>query len=137
MLLITKAEPDDAECFDFFETSQSSRDLYIIFYYLSSRRKLIHLFLAPLLLLHIAASVQVLFSLSLHAKMFLNIPLLLAVIICNVITTEAYPTQVPLSALEAERVPGNNGNATFCTVPRSEQLFQIWFFDIAPEPLLT
>ena len=43
--------------------------------------------------------------------------------------------QVPLPTMEVERVPGVNGNATFCTVPRSEQLFHIHFFDIAPMPV--
>lgn len=33
-----------------------------------------------------------------------------------------------------KNVPGHN-NATFCRVPRGEQLFQVEFLEIAPDPV--
>jgi hypothetical protein len=40
----------------------------------------------------------------------------------------------PAMVLKNESVPGNN-NATFCGVPRAEQLFHVDFLDIAPFPI--
>jgi len=33
-----------------------------------------------------------------------------------------------------EKVPGHN-NATYCRVPRGEQLFEVEFLEIAPDPV--
>lgn len=67
--------------------------------------------------------------------MIIHISFILAAIICSIVITTGHETQVPVPTMKTEHVPGVNGNATFCTVPRSEQLFHIHFFDIAPTPV--
>ncbi|KAI1379820.1 hypothetical protein F4677DRAFT_442019 [Hypoxylon crocopeplum] len=42
--------------------------------------------------------------------------------------------QVIAVATPEEKVPGNN-NATFCAIPKEQQLFQVEFLDIAPSPI--
>jgi hypothetical protein len=61
--------------------------------------------------------------------------LIFAAAFCSFSSVAGYAMQTPLSFSEAEPVPGVN-NVTYCTVPRSEQLFHIDFFDIAPLPIL-
>ena len=60
--------------------------------------------------------------------------LILAAAFFNISSAAGYALQTSLSFSKAEPVPGVN-NVTFCTVPRSEQLFHIDFFDIAPLPV--
>ena len=60
--------------------------------------------------------------------------LILAAAFSSFSSVAGYAIQTSLSFSDAEPVPGAN-NVTFCTVPRSEQLFHIDFFDIAPLPI--
>lgn len=67
--------------------------------------------------------------------MFPHTPIALAAIFCSIVTATAHVTQNPLFTLDAERVPGRNINTTYCTVPRSEQLFHVNFLEIQPTPI--
>ena len=47
---------------------------------------------------------------------------------------EGTASTIMASADQQIRVPGNN-NATFCTVSKEKQLFDIEFLEVAPSPL--
>lgn len=62
-----------------------------------------------------------------HYIMLPNVSLILAAAFFSFTAVAVKTIQMPLAISETESVPGVN-NVTFCTVPRSEQLFQINFF---------
>ena len=66
--------------------------------------------------------------------MLAKVPIVLATTFYSSLVVGRNADQMSLSAVVTESVPGVN-NATFTTVARSEQLFSIEFFDIAPLPI--
>ena len=66
------------------------------------------------------------FCLCHHSAMLSSLSLILAAALFSFTATAGHAIQMPLFVSEAESVPGEN-NATFCTVPRSEQLFHVNF----------